>query len=246
MATYIRASQPATATMPPLQRPPSTQLGHGSDPYFNTYQQVIHPTNTMASPRGPSSLLRVSKVKYLLRRTMSSASASVAAVHAAATYDLHSSAQRPRNQRAAQVQALHKKYSKTLLAFERSNPEPDSLEENYYTSQLARISREMAFATTSAEDQASEMMTQCALFTARQLFTVWKAFDKIPAHSGADISISELALLLDADEALVKRLAGVLVAHGVLARTSAVSVAHTPRSLELREGHDIGKRCQLL
>ncbi|KXJ91696.1 S-adenosyl-L-methionine-dependent methyltransferase [Microdochium bolleyi] len=175
---------------------------------------------------------------------MSSASAAVAAVQEPATYDMHPPVYRRRNQRAAQFQALHGRYSKTLLDFQRSNPEPDSWEEKYFTSQLAKISKEMA-ATASAEDQASEMMTQCSLFTARQLFCVWKAFDKIPAQAGADISIAELASLVDADEALVKRLVDVLVAHGVLARTNAISVAHTPRSLELREGHAVGKRCQL-
>jgi len=210
----------------------------------------------MAPPSWPAAVLRKSRFDGLLRRALGSGRAAVVATHDSAL-SLNSPSQEPRsshrqtNQRIAKYKALHGQYSQTLLEFERRNPVPDSVEERAFTKELTKLSKDMTAtmngtATSQADDQASEMMTQCALFAARQLFSTWKAFDRIPAEEGTDIPLGELAAAVNADEALVRRLAGVLVSHDVLLQTSKHCVAHTAKSLELREGHSVGKRCQLL
>lgn len=211
----------------------------------------------MAPPRWPAAVLTKSRFDGLLRRTLGSGRAAVVTTRdPAISFNSPSqeptSQHRPSNQRIAQYKALHGQYSRTLLEFERRNPVPDSVEERAFTKELTKLSKDMTATmngtatSQQADDQASEMMTQCALFAARQLFSTWKAFDRIPAEPGANISLGELAAAVNADEALVKRLAGVLVSHDVLMQTSKNCVAHTAKSLELREGHSVGKRCQLL
>lgn len=73
---------------------------------------------------------------------------------------------------------------------------------------------------------------------ATYMFMEWKLFDKIP-ETGS-ISYKELAASIGAEEAVVARIGGMLVATGRLVQTSSGHVAHSPSSRIFTSTHPAG------
>ncbi|KAK5655126.1 hypothetical protein OQA88_6025 [Cercophora sp. LCS_1] len=79
---------------------------------------------------------------------------------------------------------------------------------------------------------------------ATYMFMEWKMFDKIPV--GASISYKELAASVGAEEAIVSRIGGMLVATGRLIQTSSGHVTHSASSKMFTSDHNAGNLFRVL
>ncbi|KAG8162552.1 hypothetical protein KVR01_008317 [Diaporthe batatas] len=77
-----------------------------------------------------------------------------------------------------------------------------------------------------------DMNMDIARMAACQLLYKWGAFEAIPVDGS--ISYQDLAVATDAEEALLRRVGGVLVSQGYLKQTGADHIHHTPKSVGYR------------
>ncbi|KAF6814099.1 O-methyltransferase [Colletotrichum plurivorum] len=88
-------------------------------------------------------------------------------------------------------------------------------------------------------DEWFDATADVARLGANRLFWEWKAYDAIPAEGS--ISYAELAVKVEAEEALIRRVGGVLTSMGILEQVGDESVAHTKRSRIYIDGHPAGQ-----
>ncbi|KAK2033213.1 O-methyltransferase [Colletotrichum zoysiae] len=94
---------------------------------------------------------------------------------------------------------------------------------------------------TAVKDPADEWFdttAQIAELGAKRLFAEWKVYDSIPLEGS--ISYGELAAKVNAEEALIRRIGGVLTSINFLEQVGDGSVAHTKRSRVYANDHPIG------
>ncbi|KAK1997564.1 O-methyltransferase [Colletotrichum falcatum] len=87
-------------------------------------------------------------------------------------------------------------------------------------------------------DEWFDTTAQVAELGAKRLFAEWRVYDRIPLQGS--ISYAELAAAVDAEEALIRRIGGVLTSVNFLEQVGDGSVAHTKRSRVYANDHPIG------
>ncbi|KAK3936818.1 Demethylsterigmatocystin 6-O-methyltransferase [Diplogelasinospora grovesii] len=102
---------------------------------------------------------------------------------------------------------------------------------------IAQTAKKIAFETAPAIDVVKSDWVVLADVAAWNIFLEWSAFDHIPLDS--PISYADLAKAVDAQESLVARIAGLLVATGKLKQPSPYHVAHSRVSLLYRSDSSV-------
>ncbi|KAK4579831.1 hypothetical protein LTR86_000032 [Recurvomyces mirabilis] len=90
----------------------------------------------------------------------------------------------------------------------------------------------------------TDMMIQMAQVAAIRCYMEWEVFDMLPSH--CSICYESIAKDLDADLAVITRLAGILVASGILQQIGTDSIAHTARSRIFAGRRPAGQLFQLI
>ena len=90
----------------------------------------------------------------------------------------------------------------------------------------------------------ADALHKIAQIAAIRCLTEWGVSNKIPAHGS--VHCSGIAMHLDADPAVITRLAGILVASGILQQVGGDSLAHTARSRIYANDKRSGKLFQLV
>ncbi|CAM1502734.1 Fc.00g075100.m01.CDS01 [Cosmosporella sp. VM-42] len=93
---------------------------------------------------------------------------------------------------------------------------------------IVAAAQQVLYEATLPEEQWIEQAAVMGAMTAARLFLKWNVFDEIPARGA--VSYAELAKKLDADEPLLRRVGGMLVASRILRQVGDDQVAHTPKS----------------
>lgn len=92
--------------------------------------------------------------------------------------------------------------------------------------QILELAKAIRAEIESPTEKVQEYLTLIIEMPAVRFFMEWDVFSEIP-DSPEGISYAELAAKVDAEELLLKRLAGILVAKGILKQIGKDYVGHT-------------------
>ncbi|KAK3389720.1 S-adenosyl-L-methionine-dependent methyltransferase [Podospora didyma] len=119
------------------------------------------------------------------------------------------------------------------------------------TSELARLrtvtaAMELVGAVRPPPDTIMSLFVNMSMVSAVKVFQSWRVFDIMPAGKGESISYAELAEKVNAEEALLIRMAWMLSSTGILRHEEPDRVAHTPTSMMLREDQPMGSMFKIM
>lgn len=98
--------------------------------------------------------------------------------------------------------------------------------------QIIEAAQKVLNAVKRPDDVWVDTNMDIARFAASQLFYKWGAFEAIPVEGS--ISYQDLAVATKSEEALLRRVGGVLVSQGFLKQTGQDNILHTQKSLGYR------------